>query len=138
MPRNIAILVQDETMASQGFLQAFAQQGNEVTCVVCNDLLPVALQMAKPDFAIVNGNAWHEAGDAQELLDSMGIPYLGAGAATIRRCRDAAQLSYTIEEALAQHRRWGGGTAHAGPVGPRRPAANWPARQHRSQHVCPR
>ena len=97
MPRNIAILVQDETMASQGFLQAFAQQGNEVTCVVCNDLLPVALQMAKPDFAIVNGNAWHEAGDAQELLDSMGIPYLGAGAATIRRCRDAAQLSYTIQ-----------------------------------------
>ena len=102
MPRNIAILVQDETMANQGFLQAFAQQGNEVTCVVCNDLLPVALQMAKPDFAIVNGNAWHEAGDAQELLDSMGIPYLGAGAATIRRCRDAAQLSCIIEEALAQ------------------------------------
>ena len=102
MPRNIAILVQDETMANQGFLQAFAQQGTEVTCIVCNDLLPVALQMAKPDFAIVNGNAWHEAGDAQELLDSMGIPYLGAGAATIRRCRDAAQLSYIIEEALAQ------------------------------------
>ena len=103
MARNIAILVQDETQASSGLLQAFAQEGNSVSCIVCNELLPVALQMAKPDFAVVaSGQAWGEPGAAQQLLDAMGIPYLGADTATIERCRDATQLASIVKEAVAQ------------------------------------
>ena len=103
MARNIAILVQDEAQASTGLLQAFAQEGNAVSCIVCNELLPVALQMAKPDFAVVAaGDVWGEPGAAQQLLDAMGIPYLGADATTIERCRDAAQLASTVREAAEQ------------------------------------
>ncbi len=103
MARNIAILVHEETQASTGLLQAFAQEGNEVSCIVCNELLPVALQMAKPDFAVVaSGQAWGEPGSAQRLLDAMGIPYLGADAATIARCRDAAQLASIVKNAASQ------------------------------------
>jgi D-alanine-D-alanine ligase-like ATP-grasp enzyme len=113
MPRSIAILVKDENDAAQGFLQAFAQQGNEVTCIVCNELLPVALQMAKPDFAIVaGGDVWGEPGSAQLLLAAMGIPQLGADANTIALCRDAAQLQGVIGQAIELERIEAQGLGH--------------------------
>lgn len=105
MPRNIAILVKDETQAAEGFLQAFAQEGNEVSCIVCNDLLPVALQMAHPDFAVVAArDVWGEPGDAQDLLDALGIPYLGADALTVRRCANVGETRELVRQAAAQGR----------------------------------
>lgn len=102
MPRSIAILVKHETDASEGFLQAFAQEGNEVSCIVCNELLPVALQMAKPDFALVAApDVWGNPGSAQQLLEAMGIPYLGSRGSVIRACRDGAQLLDTLDRAIA-------------------------------------
>lgn len=102
MPRSIALLVKNENDAAQGFLQAFAQEGNEVSCIVCNELLPVALQMAKPDFAIVaSPDVWGDTGSAQQLLDAMGIPFLGSRSCVIRACRNGAQLLDTLDRAIA-------------------------------------
>ncbi len=105
MSRSIAILVKDESDAAQGFLQAFAQEGNEVSCIVCNELLPVALQMAKPDLAIVSRpDVWGKPGSAQQLLTVMGIPFLGATCAAIKGCRDATDMFDAIDAAIAYER----------------------------------
>jgi D-alanine-D-alanine ligase len=86
---------------------ALERLGHEVVALdVGNDLVR-RLEAERPDVAFV---AMHgvggEDGTAQELLEILGIPFTGPGAAACARCMDKAQAKSAIDEAGLPTPRW--------------------------------
>jgi D-alanine-D-alanine ligase len=79
---------------------ALGRLGHEVVALDVGGDLVKRLQAESPDVAFV---AMHgiggEDGTAQELLEILGIPFTGPGAAACARCMDKSQAKHAIREA---------------------------------------
>jgi D-alanine-D-alanine ligase len=79
---------------------ALERLGHEVVALDVGRDLVKRLEAERPDVAFV---AMHgvggEDGTAQELLEILGIPFTGPGAAACARCMDKAQAKHAIREA---------------------------------------
>jgi len=79
---------------------ALARLGHEVVALDVGGDLVKRLELERPDVAFV---AMHgvggEDGTAQELLEILGIPFTGPGAAACARCMDKSQAKHAIREA---------------------------------------
>ncbi len=79
---------------------ALERLGHEVVALDVGDDLVKRLSAERPDVAFV---AMHgvggEDGTAQELLEILGIPFTGPGAAACARCMDKSQSKHAIREA---------------------------------------
>ncbi len=79
---------------------ALARLGHEVVALDVGGDLVKRLSTERPDVAFV---AMHgvggEDGTAQELLEILGIPFTGPGAAACARCMDKSQAKHAIREA---------------------------------------
>jgi D-alanine-D-alanine ligase len=79
---------------------ALGRLGHEVVALDVGGDLVERLQAESPDVAFV---AMHgiggEDGTAQELLEILGIPFTGPGAAACARCMDKSQAKHAIREA---------------------------------------
>ncbi len=79
---------------------ALARLGHEVVALDVGGDLVKRLSAERPDVAFV---AMHgvggEDGTAQELLEILGIPFTGPGAAACARCMDKSQSKHAIREA---------------------------------------
>jgi D-alanine-D-alanine ligase len=80
--------------------EALARLGHEVVAVDVGVELVAQLRAAKPDAAFI---ALHgrdgEDGTMQALLDAIGVPYTGSGAAACMRCTDKVLAKYLMREA---------------------------------------
>jgi D-alanine-D-alanine ligase len=79
---------------------ALERLGHEVVALDVSGDLVKRLEAGRPDVAFV---AMHgvggEDGTAQELLEILGIPFTGPGAAACARCMDKSQAKHAIREA---------------------------------------
>jgi len=79
---------------------ALERLGHEVVALDVGGDLVERLSVERPDVAFV---AMHgvggEDGTAQELLEILGIPFTGPGAAACARCMDKSQAKHSIREA---------------------------------------
>jgi len=86
---------------------ALERLGHEVLPIDVGRDLVKRLIAERPDVAFV---AMHgvggEDGTVQELLEILGIPFTGPGAAACARCMDKVQAKYSIEEAALPTPAW--------------------------------
>jgi D-alanine-D-alanine ligase len=86
---------------------ALRRLGHEAVPIDVGADLVARLREAEPDLAFV---AMHgvggEDGTAQELLELVGIPFTGPGAAACARCMDKAQAKHAMREAAVRTPDW--------------------------------